>query len=131
MIISFAWTTSALVQGFKTATRRFWDAKYMEMWWRNVVKDNNLCQAFDRSPRYKGKNVGIIKVPTKPFLQPLSEMTNADLIEEGNNWKRPDGTTLWKDLDEYRELMLEQNRGDTPYVVKFSYTPLNNLSLFK
>ncbi len=120
MIISFAWTTEAFLSGQKTATRRFWDAGYMEMWWRNVVKDKHCAQAWDRSPRFKGQKIGVIHIPVKPFPQPLAEMAEADFVEEGSRWRGEDGHPLWISLDEYRGMMREQGQGDTPYVIKFS-----------
>ena len=53
-IISFAWTTEALLAGIKTCTRRDWNDDYARRF-----KNGEFCQAFDRNPRAGGKRVGI------------------------------------------------------------------------
>jgi hypothetical protein len=110
MIISFAWTTGAFLAGIKTETRRFWDDKYMERFWSAVQNDNGLCQAWDRSPRFKGKRIGTIFITQKPERQKLELMTDQDEKNEGG---------LWGSAAKYREMMLSQGRGDNPYVIKF------------
>lgn len=110
MILSFAWTTSDYLAGRKCATRRFWTDDYAEKFYMVTSKNNMIFRAFDRSPRFKGREIGLARLKMKPFKQRLSDMTDADLNEEG---------TLWKNLDEYIEMMLSQNKGDNPYVVKF------------
>lgn len=57
MIVSFSWTTSALLAGRKTVTRRGWDASYAKRF-----KPGMLVQAYDRSPRNGGKRVAIIRI---------------------------------------------------------------------
>ena len=43
-IISFAWTTEALIQGKKTQTRRFWKDRYAKSF-----KKGDLIQAYDKN----------------------------------------------------------------------------------
>ncbi len=80
-IISFAWTTQAFLAGTKTVTRR--------MWKECNVKPGDLMQAWDKSPRAKGKRVGTIKIlkvdrePLHDFLQHGEE----ELKREGGLWK--------------------------------------------
>jgi len=56
-IISFAWTTEPLLSGRKTRTRRKWSDKYA-----NRFKVGDVCYAYDRQPRFKGKKVAEIKI---------------------------------------------------------------------
>jgi len=57
MIISFAWTTPALLSGEKTRTRREWSDEYAKR-----CKVGDLIQAYDKQPRFKGKKVAVIKI---------------------------------------------------------------------
>ncbi|MFH1226772.1 MAG: hypothetical protein V1701_02575 [Planctomycetota bacterium] len=104
MNISFAWTTADFEAGRKTATRRFWPDKYARLF-----PAGSRHSAWNKSPRFKGSKIGFITVVSL-FKQPLSQMTEADLREEG---------TLWSSVDEYVEMMLSQGKGDTPWVVRF------------
>ena len=56
-IISFAWTSPALLAGRKSRTRRAWNDKYAARF--NV---GDLLQAWDRSPRFGGKRIGTIQI---------------------------------------------------------------------
>ena len=55
--ISFAWTTDALLAGRKTCTCRNWERAYAERF-----KAGELIAAFDRSPRFKGKQIATIRL---------------------------------------------------------------------
>jgi len=55
--ISFAWTTDALLAGRKTCTCRDWDADYAARF-----KAGDLIAAYDRSPRFKGKQIGTLRL---------------------------------------------------------------------
>ena len=56
-IISFAWTTQALLDGKKTVTRRRWTDKYARQF-----RAGCLVQAWDKSARFKGKKIAIIQI---------------------------------------------------------------------
>jgi hypothetical protein len=55
-IISFAWTTDALISGQKTVTRRDWNHDYARSF------TDPLVQAYDKSPRSGGKCVAILRL---------------------------------------------------------------------
>jgi hypothetical protein len=76
-IISFAWTTPALLQGHKTVTRR--------MWKKQLVNPGDLVQAYNRSPRFKGKPVALIKI-LDIRTEPLSAVTDQEEKLEGGLW---------------------------------------------
>ena len=80
-IISFGWTWPALLAGGnlqKTVTRREWDAEYAASF-----KAGELVQAYDRSPRFKGKRIVTIKLLSAPCLEPISDMPDSDYEAEG------------------------------------------------
>lgn len=63
-IISFAWTTPALLAGVKTVTRRDWVDKYARSFHKG-----DFVQAWDASPRYFGKRVGTIELTNEPYQE--------------------------------------------------------------
>ena len=68
LIISFAWTTAALLATWpdgsdaKTCTRRNWNDGYAKLF-----KAGTYIQGWDRSPRYGGHKVAIIMVTQDGF----------------------------------------------------------------
>jgi len=77
-IISFAWTSAALVMGRKTVTRRDWKPEYGARFkLREVVK------AYDRQPRYQGKHIANILLVQKPVQEPGTAMPDSDFEGEG------------------------------------------------
>lgn len=97
MIISFAWTTGALLAGRKTVTRReSWTPGYFKRWQDAWDKSRNrrdkdrlkyrIHDAYDRSPRNGGRKVGSIVLTCRPYLEPLCAMPESDLEAEGGLW---------------------------------------------
>jgi hypothetical protein len=80
-IISFAYTTPALLAGAKTVTRREWNDDYAA----RFVADE-LIAAYDRSPRFKGKQVAIIQLTDRPRYEPNALMPPDDYAAEGFEW---------------------------------------------
>lgn len=78
-IISFAWTTPALLAGVKTCTRREWSPRYAKSFYKG-----ELVQAWDKLPRAKGKRVGTIRLTADPFLS--NEYPDSDYTNEGLRW---------------------------------------------
>ena len=81
-IISFAWTTRALLEGRKTVTRRNWK--------ECRLKPGELAQAYDRSPRFKGKRVAIIRISDirRDYLKSIGDP--GELEKEGGLWETPE-----------------------------------------
>jgi hypothetical protein len=85
VIISFAWTTPALLAGQKSQTRRDWTAEH-------AAKFNagQLVDAWNRSPRAGrasgARKVATIRLTTAPYRQRLGSMTNDDYAREGFRW---------------------------------------------
>lgn len=78
-IISFAWTTPALLADRKHCTRREWQEDYARRF-----KADELVQAWDHQPRTrKGKKVADIRLITAPYWQSLADMPDADYEDEG------------------------------------------------
>lgn len=81
-IVSFAWTSPMLVTGNKFCTRRDWNHRYADSFggWPEKL------QAYDRSPRAHGVQIGVIQLTHKPVWESLSEMTDEDYEAEGFSW---------------------------------------------
>jgi hypothetical protein len=77
-IISFAWTTPAVVMKVKSVTRRTWDSKYAKTFYKGEV-----LQAWDKSPRYGGKKFGEIQLVEQPYQQNMINAPDSDYILEG------------------------------------------------
>jgi hypothetical protein len=81
MMISFAWTTLALLCGEKTKTRRSWSDDYAAKF-----KAGMLVDAYDKSPRIGGLKIGEIEIRCDPLLQRTGNMTENDYKDEGLKW---------------------------------------------
>ena len=113
-IISFAWTTQALLDGKKTVTRRDWDDKYARSF-----KQGETAAAYDKNPRAGGKKIAEIQLTKAPYKQWLHEVTDTDEIKEGHLWDT--GKAYQSAMGEDRELWVIEFR-----IVKWHPLPLNH-----
>lgn len=88
-IISFAWTTPALIAGHKTCTRRDWRDDYAARF-----EAGALVAAYDRSPRFKGRQVATIKLTQNPYKESTADMPEDDWIAEGFAYMTYNGKQL-------------------------------------
>lgn len=88
-IIAFAWTTPPLLSGRKTRTRRKWDDNYAKRF-----KPGDICQAFDKSPRFKGKRVALIKILSIK-KEDIKDMPDEDYEKEGFKYMEEQGMKIW------------------------------------
>lgn len=79
-IVSFAWTTPALLAGAKTVTRRDWDDDYARRF-----SAGELITAFNRSPRHKGEPIATLRV-VSVTLERAAEAPDSDWEAEGFEW---------------------------------------------
>jgi uncharacterized protein YqfB (UPF0267 family) len=93
MIISFAWTTDALLQGKKTVTRRDWNDEYALRFCKGMMVD-----AYDKSPRIGGRKIATIKLTKEPYKQKLADMPDDHFQREG-------GKLYWNDKEDFIEAM--------------------------
>jgi len=97
-IISFAWTSQALLEGKKTVTRRDWKDRFTFL-----MEEGDRLQAWDKLPRCKGaKKIGELRLTRKPYKQWLHEVTDEDEIKEGGLWGS--GKAYQKAMGKDREL---------------------------
>lgn len=87
MIISFAWTTPALLAGAKTVTRRDWSVDYARRFTVGMLVD-----AWDHSPRTrKGRKVATIRITRAPYIERSDVLSNEHYSREGFVWLREHG----------------------------------------
>lgn len=77
-IISFAYTTPALLAGRKTVTRRNWKPGYAASF-----RAGERILAYDRSPRIGGKPAAIIELTDRPKYEADSAVPDSDYEAEG------------------------------------------------
>lgn len=89
MIISFAYTTPALLAGAKTVTRRDWSDRHAALFDKGPPAH---VDAYDRSPRIGGRKVAVIDVRSLG-REPIAEMPDSDYEAEGFAWLHANGVT--------------------------------------
>lgn len=117
-IISFAYTTAALLAGHKTVTRRYWNPRHA-----NMFKPGETVQAWDKSPRFGGKKVAEIKI-IAIYQENSKDMPDEHYAKEGFQYmldnKIPIGKRgkypIWTDESYWRAWKGAQ---DDVYVVEF------------
>jgi hypothetical protein len=100
MIISFAWTTPALLAGAKTVTRRDWKDRTAAAAIR-AFENTAWLEAWDKSPRAGGKRVAWICQTHRPVRESTEEIPIEDFDREGFGWFRAQdqiGTSPSKEL---------------------------------
>lgn len=88
-IISFAWTTPALLAGQKTVTRRDWEPAYARRFHKG-----DIVLAYDRTPRVGGKQVATIRLTTDPYFERGCDTPHDDWEAEGFAYLESKGITL-------------------------------------
>ena len=89
MIVSFAWTTPAFLAERKSVTRRQWDDAYAMRF-----KPGSIHQAYDKSPRNGGKQIGQIRIRSVA-KEPISRMSDSDYEAEGFKYMEECGLKIW------------------------------------
>jgi len=77
-IISFAWTTPAVLAKRKTCTRRDWNDQYAESF-----QTGELLAGYNRSQRYGGHQIAVVKLTQRPYKEPLRNAPDSDWEAEG------------------------------------------------
>ncbi len=113
MIISFAWTTDALVAGRKTCTRRHWDPEYAARFRAGTVHD-----AYDRLPRVGGKKIGRIRLTRDPYQERLCDIPDTDYEAEGLKYMEERGLLI-QELEPIDWFSVWRDSTKTMFVVRF------------
>lgn len=121
-IISFAWTSDALLAGEKTCTRRDWKEA-----WARLFREGDDIQAYTLSPLYGGKRIAIIRLTCHPYQERTGQAPGADFEAEGLLWMERNDllirgqspTYFW---DRWRE------RNELVWVVRFELVSIEGVS---
>ena len=89
MIISYAWTTEALLAKRKKVTRRDWSREYAARFHAGAVH-----LAYDRNPRIGGKKVGDVQIERVPYPERLCDIPDEDFELEGLAYMEEKGTLI-------------------------------------
>jgi len=112
-IISFAWTTPALLANRKTVTRREWSEDYARRF-----KADDLVAAYDKNPRNGGKQVATIRLTCDPYLEPPNQMPISDFEAEGFAYLAEQGM-LFEGYDPRKFFQLWRAAIDPVWVIRF------------
>ncbi len=82
-IISFAKTVDAYLSGRKTVTRRVWKPVTFLRWARFWDRGRLIHDAWDKSPRARGRKIGEFRLTERPYYERLEDMPVEDLVREG------------------------------------------------
>lgn len=125
-IISFAWTTPALMAGRKTVTRREWSEGYA----RRFHADEEVA-AYDRNPRHGGRQVATIRLTRDPYRESTRSAPEEDYEGEGFAFLQEQGVkvdglpprVLWRAWHLYPQEMwvirfeVVERRGHAPLAI--------------
>jgi hypothetical protein len=109
MILTFAKTEAEFLAGIKTVTRRFYKSTQTARWQAQWDKGNLLHQAYDKSPRQGGKQIGWFRLTERPYLEALRDMPASELEAEGG---------MVDSLEAFRELV-NKEPDDEATVIRF------------
>lgn len=118
MIISFGWTTPAILARRKTVTRREWDPRYADRFYEGQV-----CDAWNTSPRNVRGNprkIATIRLTAKPTYELTRQAPPEDWEREGFEYLSANGHKVGKLTPE--ELWNQWHRHDNYarlWVVRF------------
>lgn len=120
--ISFAWTTAALNARRKTVTRREWDDRYAQSF-----REGELLAAYDRQPRFGGKQIGVIRLTRKPYRESEAVMPDSDYEAEGfayldeHPYHKP---KQWREVNLKEKFERDRKIGAVCWVVRFEIVSL-------
>lgn len=120
-IISFAYTTPALLAGAKRVTRRDWKPEHAAKF-----RAGMRCLAYDKSPRIGGKSVAIIRLLKEPLFEPMVSTPDSDFEKEGFAWLVQNRPLVWRkfagevgELDPWAWFNAWRQIGGSRWVVRF------------
>lgn len=112
-IISFSWTTPALLAGRKTMTRREWSPRHA-----NGFHRGDQVQAWNKSPRNGGKKVGEIVLTADPEFTSLLDMEDYEC--EGFAFFDENPSELAPNAPDFHQVWEKWREGETAvWVVRF------------
>ncbi len=113
MIISFGYTIAYLPpHGPKDTTRRVWKPRTLAAWQKAFDQGRLIHTAVNKCLAYGGKRIGTITLLERPFLQPLHQMPESDLLREGG---------MCSSVNEFIEQYFKGDASQEVSVVRFDF----------
>lgn len=125
MIISFAWTTPAVVMLQKTVTRRDWKPMTMAQF-KGCVTTGELVEAWDKSPRFGGKRFGEVRIVEVIHGEDSRTIPETAWEEEGFHVLTPLGAKIGKSTPRDVWLFWLHENTEPQTVVRFELVNLND-----
>ncbi|MEW6062537.1 MAG: hypothetical protein AB1600_11420 [Bacteroidota bacterium] len=120
-IISFAYTTPAVIAFEKNVTRRDWQLRTAL-----AYNKGDIVQAWDTSPRFGGKKFGLIQLTEKPYEEQTCNAPIQDRKGEGFEFLHKHGILIagkYDALDLWKAWMMMKDV--TKWVVRFEVVDLD------
>ena len=112
-IISFSWTTPALLAGAKTVTRREWSDDYAKSFHKG-----DFVAAYDRGPRSGGKQIATIRLTQDPYQEHVASAPYQDYEAEGLAWIESKGLMI-QGVSPYDFWLEWRDENPLVWVIKF------------
>jgi hypothetical protein len=123
VIIAFAWTTPALLAGQKTVTRRDWSRTHAERV-AAAFRRGETFDAYDKSPRFKGRKVATIRLTREPYIEMSNEIPDADWYGEGFEFAMAHGLKFENKVSAREVWDFWQSSPHPQWVVRFEVVSL-------
>ena len=121
--ISFSQTSTELLSGKKTCTRRIWKDKTARLFTR-YFNEGRSIPAYDKSPRNGGVEIARILLTSAPYLEKLADMPLEDLDAEGG---------MCKTVEDFCDRYFQGNLALKVWVIRFkiqqSHSTVNSQQL--
>lgn len=125
MIISFAWTTPAVVIDEKTVTRRDWKPITIAQF-QGAARTGELVEAWDKSPRFGGKCFGTVRIIDVVAKEDSRTIPESAWAEEGFHVLTPLGAKIGKSTPRDVWLFWLHENDQDQTVVRFEVAELND-----
>jgi hypothetical protein len=125
VIISFAWTTPAVVIDEKTVTRRDWKPITIAQF-QGAARTGELVEAWDKSPRFGGKRFGTVRIVEVVAEEDSRTIPETAWEEEGFHVLTPLGAKIGKSTARDVWLFWLHENDQPQTVVRFELVELND-----
>lgn len=112
--IAFGWTSTQLLAGIKTCTRRSWKDSYAA-YFSKVFEEGRLVPCLNKNFRNGGRIIGHAKLVCAPYKESLQNMPISDLKAEGG---------MCSTVEEFIHKYFEGDKTHSVWVVRFEFFPL-------
>lgn len=117
--IAFGWTSTQLLAGIKTCTRRSWKDSYAA-YFKKVFEEGRLVPCLNKSFRNGGRIIGYAKLICVPYKESLQDMPINDLEAEGG---------MCSTVEEFIDKYFKGEKACSVWVVRFEFFSLESKAI--